>query len=193
MRLTRLVRVGLALTGAALIALGCVGAAFVWSGGALAFIVAGVVLLVGALVGVFPRGSIKEGTIEWPEVDKHPRVDAIEAEVAALQDEIAKARDETSAASGLLLDYILAHLPEPDDDLAAEERVERSTGATSPVKPTTTASMSGSLSGGERPTKRTSSGKNAVSPRVLASGCRSTKAPIRPGSLNPWPDEDQQP
>jgi hypothetical protein len=125
MRLTRLVRVGLALTGAALIALGCVGAAFDWSGGALAFIVAGVVLLVGALVGVFPRGSIKEGTIEWPEVDKHPRVDAIEAEVAALQDEIAKARDETSAASGLLLDYILAHLPEPDDDLAAEERVER--------------------------------------------------------------------
>ena len=115
------------MAGAALIALACVGAAFDWSGAALAIlIIAGVVLLVGALVGVFPRGSLKEGTIEWPEVDKHPRVEAIEAEVAAVRDEIAKARDETSAATGLLLDYILAHLPEPDDDMTDQERVRSS-------------------------------------------------------------------
>ena len=126
MRLTRLVRVGLALAGAALIALACVGAAFDWSGAPLAIlIIAGVVLLVGALVGVFPRGSLKEGTIEWPEVDKHPRVEAIETEIAGLRGDVAKAKDEASAATSLLLDYILAHLPEPDDGMMEGERVEK--------------------------------------------------------------------
>jgi hypothetical protein len=114
------------LVGVVLAAAGAVGAAFNWSGVALTtFIIAGVILLLGAVVGVFPRGSIKEGSIEWPEVDKHPRVEAIEAEVAALRGEVAKARDEAAAATNLLIDYILAHLPAPDDDMTDEERTHK--------------------------------------------------------------------
>src|SRR3954447_3192103 len=133
MRLTRWAREWLALAGIVLLAAGGVGAASNWSGVALTtLIVAGVFLLLSAVVGVFPRGSIKERSIEWPEVDKHPQVEAIEAEVAALRGELAKARgelakarDEATSVTDLLIDYILAHEPAPDDDMTDEERVRK--------------------------------------------------------------------
>jgi hypothetical protein len=133
MRLTRWARGWLALAGIVLVAAGGVGAVSNWSGVALtALIVAGVFLLLSAVVGVFPRGSIKERSIEWPEVDEHPRVEAIEAEVAALRGELAKARgelakarDEATSVTDLLIDYILAHEPAPDDDMSDDERVRK--------------------------------------------------------------------
>jgi hypothetical protein len=33
------------------------------------FIVAGVLVVLGAVVGATPRGSIKEGNVEWPDLD----------------------------------------------------------------------------------------------------------------------------
>lgn len=102
---------------------GGVGAAFEWSGVALTtFIVGGIFLLVGAIVGVVPRGSIKEGSIEWPEVDKHPRVEKIEGDLAALREELAASRKEINRTSDLLLDYILAQEPEPVDGMTDAER-----------------------------------------------------------------------
>jgi hypothetical protein len=125
--MTRGVRIGLVLLGVVLVATGGVGAALAWSDVALtAFIVAGVFVLIGAVVGVFPRGSFKEGTLEWPEVDKHPRVEAIEAEVAALRADVTAARKEAKDATDFLIDYILAHEPPPVDEdgpLTDEERL----------------------------------------------------------------------
>lgn len=129
MRLTRWQRLALVIVGVALLSAGAIGAAFNWSGVALtAFIVAGVFVLLGAVVGAMPKGSFKEGSVEWPEIDKHPRVEAIEAEMTTLRAEVASARKEAKEATDFLIDYILAHEPPPDDEegpLTDEERLEQ--------------------------------------------------------------------
>jgi hypothetical protein len=67
-----------------------VGPSRSWPDAALTtFIVVGAVLLIVAAVEVFPRGSIKEGILEWPEVDKRPRVETLEREVSQSRTQIA--------------------------------------------------------------------------------------------------------
>jgi hypothetical protein len=125
MPLTRWARLGLAVVGVLLVTVGGVGAALNWSGVALtSFIVGGIFLLIGAIVGVVPRGSIKDGSLEWPEVDKHPRVEKIEGDLATLREELTVSRKETTKTSDLLLDYILAHEPVPADGMTDAERLD---------------------------------------------------------------------
>jgi hypothetical protein len=119
----------LAILGLALIGTPIVGAVRNWPGGAILGIalVAGVFLLISAIAGAFPKGSFKEGSIEFPDVDKHPRVEKIEADIAALREkieagvaglraEVETARREARDATSFLIDYILAHEPPPEDE-----------------------------------------------------------------------------
>jgi hypothetical protein len=128
MRLQWWQRLVLGLVGLALVGGGGVGTAFGWSGvGLTVLIVAGVFLLLGAVAGAMPKGSIKEGNIEWPDVDKHPRVEAIETETAKLRTEVADARKAAQEATDFLIDYIIAHEPPPEDEegpMTNEQRIE---------------------------------------------------------------------
>nr|WP_181391866.1 hypothetical protein [Pseudonocardia dioxanivorans] len=123
-------RLILAFVGLVLLAGGGAGTAFDWSGvGLAAMFTAGVFVLLGAIVGAMPKGSFKEGNVEWPQVDKHPRVEALETEIATLRVEVATARAEAKEATDFLIDYIVAHEPPPFDDpdggpLTDEERLE---------------------------------------------------------------------
>ena len=133
MRLTRWARAWLALLGLGLLSAGGIGAAQKWSDVALAaFIALGGLVLLGAVVGAMPKGSIKDG-FEWPDVDKHPRIEKIEAdiaalrekieaEIAALQAEVATVRKEAKDVKDLLIDYVLAHEPEPEDGMTDKDR-----------------------------------------------------------------------
>jgi hypothetical protein len=125
MRLTRRARAGLAVVGLLMLSAAGVGAAFTWSGVALtAFVIGGLFVTIGAIIGVLPKGSFKEGTIEWPEIDEHPRVEKIEADIEGLRTELATQRANSKEATNLLLDYILAHEPKPEDGMTDEERSE---------------------------------------------------------------------
>lgn len=124
MRLARWHRIVLTLVGACLIALGCVGTAKGWSGvGLTTLIVAGLFVFVGALVGVVPGGSLKEGTLEWPEVDKHPRIEAVESRSDALTQQVRQLEESQTLLRNVLIDLILANEPPPNDGIPDEERL----------------------------------------------------------------------
>jgi hypothetical protein len=65
-------------------------------------LVAGAFLLINGVAGAFPKGSFKEGSIEFPDVDKHPRVEKIEADIAAMREQneaqVASLREEVAEA-----------------------------------------------------------------------------------------------
>jgi hypothetical protein len=70
-----------------------------------------------------PKGGIKDG-FEWPGVDTHPRIEQLEAEIAALRADAASARGQAADAANLVIDYILAQHPAPDDGMTDKERIE---------------------------------------------------------------------
>jgi hypothetical protein len=103
---------------------GGVGAALDWSGvGLTALIIAGVFMLIGAVIGALPKGSFKEGTIEFPNVDTHPRVEKIEAQLSTLDEQLKGQEAASKACMDLLLDYIAAHEPSPNDGRTSRERL----------------------------------------------------------------------
>lgn len=125
MRLRWWQRLALVFVGVGLLGAGGVGAAFDWSGVALtAFIVAGVFVLLGAVVGAMPKGSFKEGNVEWPDVDKHPRIEHVEAEIGALRTDLTKTQNEAQRLANYITDYVHAQEPDPGDGKTNEERVE---------------------------------------------------------------------
>src|SRR5689334_653665 len=114
MRLTTRSRVGLAVLAAIFIAGGAVGSAKNWPGVSLtSFIVIGAILAIAAAVGVFPKVNLKEGGMDWPEVDVHPRIETLESQVSQLTKELAACRIEATQVQNDLVDYILAMEPEP--------------------------------------------------------------------------------
>jgi hypothetical protein len=125
MRLSRLSRAFFLIFGLGLITAGVAGSMKNWSAaGVPTLIIGGMLPVLGAVVGVFPKGSIKEGTLEWPEVDKHPRVEAIEASIEKLLKEVKGARQQSADIGNLLIDYMLANSPNPDDGMTDEERLD---------------------------------------------------------------------
>lgn len=124
MRLTRWSRVLLGALGGLLVGISVVGAARSWSDATMATaLVAGVFLFIAAGVGAVPRGSIKEGSLEWLELDKHPRTETLEQEASELRKDVADLRAVVQKQSDALVDYILSQERPPDDGQTDEERV----------------------------------------------------------------------
>jgi len=104
-----------------MLGLGVTASIRAWSAvGVVSLILPGLLLLIFAIVGVFPNVHLKEGSIDWPK-DEEPKPESVDRE----NEEIAKLRKELKEMSTRLEDYILASGPAPADGLSDEDRLHR--------------------------------------------------------------------
>jgi hypothetical protein len=81
-------------------------------------ILPGLLVIVFAIVGVFPNVHLKEGNIDWPKIEEPKVIEpkAIEPPVdGQAREEIAQLRVELKTVSNRLEDYILTKETAPTD------------------------------------------------------------------------------
>jgi len=128
MRLKRLQQVALFVLGAAALGAGITASMKQWgSARVIALIIPGLLLMVGAVVGVAPNMNLKAGSIEWPKPEEPKPVEPVA--VAATQEPpqpdpaIEELRAELATVRQQFEDHILIEQGPPADDLTDEKRL----------------------------------------------------------------------
>jgi hypothetical protein len=119
MRLNRFQRAGLAVLGLLVLGGGVTAAIMdVGAAGVVTLILPGLLVIVFAIVGVFPNVHLKEGNIDWPKIEEpkviEPKVIKPPADGRA-REEIAQLREELKTVRTRLEDYILTRETSPTD------------------------------------------------------------------------------
>src|SRR3954469_14663956 len=95
-KLNRLHRASLLILGVGMLSIGITASVRAWSAaGVISLILPGLLLLVFAIVGVFPNVHLKEGNIDWPKVEEPKPEDSADREseeLAQLRKELAEVR-----------------------------------------------------------------------------------------------------
>lgn len=123
MRLKRLQRVGLLVLGITVLGVGVTASLNDWSAaGVISLILPSLLVIIFAIVGVFPNVHLKEGKIDWPKIEEPKPVGPVPDPHRV---DIAELREHLVEVSTRLGNYILANEPAPDDGMTDEERLTR--------------------------------------------------------------------
>jgi hypothetical protein len=121
MCLKPLQRIGLLVLGITALGAGVTASLKDWSAaGVVSLILPGLLVIIFAIVGVFPNVHLKEGNIDWPKIEEPKPVEPVPDPHRA---EIAELREHLAEVSTRLGNYILANEPAPDDGMTDEERL----------------------------------------------------------------------